>query len=201
MMSDRSGKTARGGQKSRFALGSPGTIGRCGLSSTSSRALSCISSEALDRLAETIDRGLVGVKSGEGFYRYPRPVHARPDFVTSGLIEGTPSAGADPSATTSTTPELPCLLLRPPGVGPLVSQVDTRLFKPQRKVSTAGTATIQADPGETWAGLLPLGGGLLAATFDELSGHWILLQTRLSSSSTVIGALRSLVGRFRDRAR
>ena len=90
--------------------------------------------------------------------------------------------------TTSTTPELPCLLLRPPGVGPLVSQVDTRLFEPQRKVSTAGTATIQAEPGEKWAGLLPPGGGPLPATFDEVAGDWILLQARLSSSSCIASA-------------
>jgi 3-hydroxybutyryl-CoA dehydrogenase len=31
-----------------------------------------------------LDRGCLGVKSGEGFYRYPDPAYARPDFVTSG---------------------------------------------------------------------------------------------------------------------
>ena len=34
-----------------------------------------------------LDRGHVGVKSGEGFYRYPGPAYARPDFVTSGTTE------------------------------------------------------------------------------------------------------------------
>ena len=43
-------------------------------------------------LKEYVDRGLVGVKSGEGFYRYPGPAYARPDFVTSGANEvGHPS--------------------------------------------------------------------------------------------------------------
>jgi 3-hydroxybutyryl-CoA dehydrogenase len=38
-------------------------------------------------LKEYLDRGHVGVKSGEGFYRYPGPAYARPDFVTSGTNE------------------------------------------------------------------------------------------------------------------
>jgi 3-hydroxybutyryl-CoA dehydrogenase len=43
-------------------------------------------------LKEYVDRGLVGVKSGEGFYRHPGPAYARPDFVTSGANEvGHPS--------------------------------------------------------------------------------------------------------------
>jgi 3-hydroxybutyryl-CoA dehydrogenase len=107
----------------------------------------------------------------------------------------TPSAGAEPSETISAEPGLPCLLLRPPGAGPLVSQVDTRLFGPRRTVTTAGAATVHADPGEAWAGLLPAGGLPLAATFDELWGDWTLVQTRLSYPS----ALESLVGRLRNR--
>jgi 3-hydroxybutyryl-CoA dehydrogenase len=107
----------------------------------------------------------------------------------------TPSVGAEPSATISADPGLPCLLLEPPGVGPAVSQVDTRLFGPRREVTTAGTATVQADPGEAWAGLLPPGGSPLAATFDELSGDWILRQAGLSYPS----ATKSLLARFRDR--
>jgi len=109
----------------------------------------------------------------------------------------TPSVATEPSETISTDPGLPCLLLRPPAVGPLVSQVDTRLFGPRRKVTTAGAATVQADPGEAWAGLLPAGGAPLAATFDALSGDWILVQSGLSYPST----MKSLVARFRGRGR
>ncbi|MFH1475217.1 MAG: acetoacetate decarboxylase family protein, partial [Chloroflexota bacterium] len=109
----------------------------------------------------------------------------------------TPSVGAEASETISTDPGLPCLLLRPPGVGPLVSQVDTLLFGPRRKVTTAGAATVQADPGEAWAGLLPAGEAPLAATFDELSGDWILVQARLSYPS----AMKGLVERLRHRGR
>ena len=107
----------------------------------------------------------------------------------------TPSPGAEPSETASADPGLPCLLLEPPGVGPAVSQVDTRLFGPRRRVTTAGTATVHADPGEAWAGLLPAGGVPLPATFDELSGDWILRQAGLSYPS----ATKSLLARIRDR--
>jgi hypothetical protein len=93
---------------------------------------------------------------------------------------------------------LPCLLLRPPGEGPLVSEVDTRLFGPRRIVTTAGSATVRADPGEAWAGLLPTEGGSLAATFDEMSGDWILVQARLSYPMPA--AISRLLARFRGRA-
>jgi 3-hydroxybutyryl-CoA dehydrogenase len=109
----------------------------------------------------------------------------------------TPTAGVEPSEAISTDPGLPCLLLEPPGVGPAVSQVDTRLFGPRRTVTTAGAARVQADPGEGWAGLLPAGEGPLAATFDELSGDWILRQSGLSYPS----ASKGLMSRFRDRGR
>jgi len=103
------------------------------------------------------------------------------------------SVGAEPTESVSTDPGLPCRLLRPPDVGPLVSQVDTRLLGPRRTVTTAGSATVEADAGEKWAGLLPAGGGPLPATFDELTGSWFLVQARLSSSST----LERLVARLR----
>jgi hypothetical protein len=88
----------------------------------------------------------------------------------------TPNADAQPVAASSTDPGLPCLLLLPPGQGPQVNQVDTRLFGPRRSVTTAGSATVQADPGEAWAGLLPAGGGPVPATFDEMTGDWILVE-------------------------
>ena len=107
----------------------------------------------------------------------------------------TPTAGAEPSQSTSTDPGLPCLLLDPPGVGPLVSQVDTRLFGPRRTVTIAGAATIHGDPGEAWVGLLPAGGGPFAATFDELTGDWILAQAKVSAP----GPVDRLAARFRHR--
>jgi len=94
----------------------------------------------------------------------------------------TPSADAGPVDTSSTDPGLPCFLHLPPAKGPLVNQVDTRLFGPRRTVTTAGAATVQADPGEAWAGLLPAAGGPVPATFDEMTGDWILVEAGLRHS-------------------
>jgi 3-hydroxybutyryl-CoA dehydrogenase len=107
----------------------------------------------------------------------------------------TPNPGPEPAEKLSADPGWPCLLLRPPLEGPLVSQVDTRLFGPRRTVTTAGSATVQAGRGEAWAGLLPAGGSPLPATFDEITGDWILVQSRLSQPMPA--AVRRLAARLR----
>lgn len=86
----------------------------------------------------------------------------------------TPKAGAHPVETSSTDAGLPCFLLVPPAEGPLVNEVVTELSEPRRTVTTAGSATVEADPDEAWAGLLPAGGASLSATFDEMTGDWVL---------------------------
>ena len=86
------------------------------------------------------------------------------------------NADAEPVATSSTDAGSPCFLLLPPAQGPLVNQVDGRLSGPRRTVTTAGSATVQADPGEAWAGSLPAGGGPVHATFDEPTGDWSLAE-------------------------
>ena len=108
-----------------------------------------------------------------------------------------PNDDAQPSVTSSTDPGLPCFLLLPPAQGPLVNRVDTRLFGPRRAEMTVGSATLRADPGETWAGLLPAGGGPVSATFDEMTGDWILADAGTSNptSGSLGGALRRLMGR------
>jgi 3-hydroxybutyryl-CoA dehydrogenase len=45
-----------------------------------------------DFIKPYVDRGCLGVKSGEGFYRYPNPAWSAPDFV-----QAEPRAQADPS--------------------------------------------------------------------------------------------------------
>ncbi len=108
-----------------------------------------------------------------------------------------PNADAQPVATSSTDAGSPCFLLLPPALGPLVNQVDTRLFGPRRTVTTAGSATVQADPGEAWAGLLPAGGGPAHATFDELTGDWILAEAGSSHPMprSLLGALQRMRGK------
>jgi hypothetical protein len=118
-------------------------------------------------VAERIELG-----EAEGVWR-GRVAHGGREIMA---LSFTPNADAGPVATSSSDPGLPCLLLLPPAQGPLVNQVDTQLFGPRRSVTTAGSATVQADPGEAWAGLLPAGGGPVPATLDEMTGDWILVE-------------------------
>ena len=48
-----------------------------------------------------LDRGCLGIKSGEGFYRYPGPAYARPGFPESGTIK------AEPTKTAASLPATP----------------------------------------------------------------------------------------------
>ena len=107
-----------------------------------------------------------------------------------------PSTDAQPAETSSTDPGLPCFLLLPPAQGPLVNRVDTRIFGPRLTVTTTGSAAVQADPGEAWAGLLPAGGSPVPATLDEMTGDWILVDAGLSHpmSRSLVGALRRFRG-------
>jgi acetoacetate decarboxylase len=91
----------------------------------------------------------------------------------------TPDADARPVETSSTDAGLPCYLLVPPAEGPLVNEVVTELFGPRRTVTTAGSATVEAGPEEAWAGLLPAAGASVRATFDEMTGDWILTGRQL----------------------
>jgi 3-hydroxybutyryl-CoA dehydrogenase len=138
-------------------------------------------------VADRIDLG----KTDSGWHG--RVAHQGRDILA---VTFTPNADAQPVATSSTDPGLPCFLLRPPAQGPLVSQVDTRLFGPRATLTTAGSATVQADPGEAWAGLLPAGGGPASATLDEMTGDWILVQARLSQPMprSLVGALQRVRG-------
>jgi 3-hydroxybutyryl-CoA dehydrogenase len=47
-------------------------------------------------LAESVATQRLGVKTGEGFYRYPHPAFAQPDFLASGRLG---SGGCAPGAT------------------------------------------------------------------------------------------------------
>lgn len=73
-------------------------------------------------LKRYLERGCVGVKSGEGFYNYPSPAFARPDFVTSGTKEVESMTSAAPP---------PAPLAPPP------RQVRPRGFHGQRGITAA----------------------------------------------------------------
>ena len=77
----------------------------------------------------------------------------------------------------SSDPGLPVFLLIPPGEGPKIDEVNTDLAGDRRTVTGYGTATIAADAGEPWAGLLPAG-GMAPAMLQEMTGDdWILVPT------------------------
>jgi hypothetical protein len=89
----------------------------------------------------------------------------------------TPQPGAKPVETSTTEGGPPIFLLVPPAEGPQVNEVDIQISGEQRKVTTPGSATIEAGPGEAWAGLLPAGGVAASAMLDELTGEWVLSGT------------------------
>ena len=46
-------------------------------------------------------------------------------------------------------------------------------------VTTSGSATVRADAGEAWAGLLGPEGGTVWVSFAEVTGNWWLEPTQL----------------------
>jgi hypothetical protein len=86
----------------------------------------------------------------------------------------TSKPGAEPIGTTSTSGGPTIFLLIPPAEGPEVNEINVTIFGEQQKTSTAGTATVEADPGQSWAGLVPTGDVAASATFDEMTGEWVL---------------------------
>jgi len=89
----------------------------------------------------------------------------------------TPQAGSKPVTNSSGEPGAPVFLLVPPGEGPQVNEVNNDLVGERRTVTTSGSATVAADPGESWAGLLPAGGVATWARFEEMTGDWVLVPT------------------------
>ena len=64
--------------------------------------------------------------------------------------------------------------LLPPGEGPKVNEVNSAASGEQTTVTTSGSATVKADAGEPWAGLLNPEGSTVSAVFQELTGDSVL---------------------------
>jgi hypothetical protein len=90
----------------------------------------------------------------------------------------TPQAGSKPVTNSSGEPGAPVFLLVPPGEGPQVNEVNNDLVGERRTVTTSGSASIEADLGESWAGLLPAGGVATWASLEEMTGDWVLVPTQ-----------------------
>jgi hypothetical protein len=79
-----------------------------------------------------------------------------------------------PTAASSADPGLPIFLLVPPAEGPQVNEVDQNLAGERQTVTTSGTATIEADANDPWAGLLPAAGTAVWGQLQEMTGDWVL---------------------------
>ena len=89
-------------------------------------------------------------------------------------IAFTPQAGAEPVTESSSEGGTAVFQLVPPGEGPAINEVDTVPSGERRTVTTSGSATVRADAGEPWAGLLSPEGGTVWASFQEMTGYWWL---------------------------
>lgn len=69
--------------------------------------------------------------------------------------------------------------LLPPGQGPEIYEVSTVTSGERRTVTTSGLATVRADAGEPWAGLLGPEDSAVWASFEQVTGYWWLEPTQL----------------------
>jgi hypothetical protein len=69
--------------------------------------------------------------------------------------------------------------LLPPGQGPEIYEVSTVTSGERRTVTTSGLATVRADAGEPWAGLLGPEDSTVWASFEQVTGYWWLEPTQL----------------------
>ena len=88
-------------------------------------------------------------------------------------VEGEPVTGASSAEGSA------AFQLVPPGEGPAINEVDTVPSGERTTVTISGSATVKADAGEPWAGLLNPEGGTAWASFEEVTGYWWLEPTRL----------------------
>jgi hypothetical protein len=64
--------------------------------------------------------------------------------------------------------------LVPPGEGPKVNEVRSAASGEETTSTTSGSATVKADPGEPWAGLLNPDGSTVWAVLQEITGDSVL---------------------------
>ena len=95
------------------------------------------------------------------------------------VMEMTFTAEGEPVTGASSAEGSPAFQLVPPGEGPAMNEVDTVPSGERTTVTTSGSATVRADAGEPWAGLLGPEGGTVWASFEEVTGNWWLEPTQL----------------------
>ena len=95
------------------------------------------------------------------------------------VMEMTFTAEGEPVTGASGAEGNPAFQLVPPGEGPAINQVKSTPSGERTTVTTSGSATVRADMEEPWAGLLGPEGGTAWASFEEVTGYWWLVPTRL----------------------
>jgi hypothetical protein len=95
------------------------------------------------------------------------------------VMEMTFTAEGEPVTGASSAEGSAAFQLVPPGEGAAINEVDTVPSGERTTVTTSGSATVKADAGEPWAGLLDPEGGTAWASFEEVTGYWWLEATRL----------------------
>jgi hypothetical protein len=89
----------------------------------------------------------------------------------------TPEAGAQPVTGTTSGGGDVVFNLVPPNEGHTVFEVKSDISGQRKTTTTAGSATVKADAGEPWAGLLGPGGTAVWAVLEEMTGEWTLEAT------------------------
>jgi len=85
----------------------------------------------------------------------------------------------EPVKATGAGEEVVLFNLVPPGEGPKINEVNSARLGEETTVTTSGSATVKADAGEPWAGLLDPQGSTVWAISQELTGDSVLKWTDL----------------------
>ena len=95
------------------------------------------------------------------------------------VMEMTFTAEGEPVTGASSAEGSASFQLVPPGEGPAINAVEIIHSGEQTTVATSGSATVKADAGEPWAGLLDPEGATIWASFEEVTGYWWLEPTQV----------------------
>lgn len=90
------------------------------------------------------------------------------------VMEVTFTPEGEPSTETGAGETSVLFNLMPPGEGPGIIEVKSSPSGEQKTATTTGSATVRADPGEPWAGLLDPQGSTIWAVFQEITGNSVL---------------------------
>jgi len=95
------------------------------------------------------------------------------------VMEVSFTAEGEPETATGSGEKVTLFNLVPPGEGPQINEVTSANLGKEMTTTTSGSATVKADAGEPWAGLLNPQGGAIGAVFQEITGDSVLEPSKL----------------------